>query len=265
MYGITAFTKGIVNFLEKNSNLLGGIKVDQSVKTMLMSTDELTKRNVEITDELKKAQKERKENAPPTSKLDPRGWFNSDSGKISNLVKEQEAITKALDERKRIAGETKAPNSGKPPTATATTTTAPAPPAAQASGQAPPPTPTQGSHADGGIARPPFSGFSGALGGTEATIPLPSGENIPAKIKMPSDLTTNRDSLLGSSDTVQGLMTQYKTNLGAGTPAATAPSGPTGKSNANIFELVASRMDDLIEKMNKNNTIQTELLQLSKR
>jgi hypothetical protein len=265
MYGISAFTKGIVNFLEKNSNLLGGIKVDQSVKTMLMSTDELTKRNVEITDELKKAQKERKENALPTSKLDPRGWFNSDSGKISNLVKEQEAITKALDERKRIAGETKAPNSDKPPTATATTTTAPAPPAAQASGQAPPPTPTQGSHADGGVARPPFSGFSGALGGTEATIPLPSGENIPAKIKMPSDLTTNRDSLLGSSDTVQGLMTQYKTNLGAGTPAATAPSGPTGKSNANIFELVASRMDDLIEKMNKNNTIQTELLQLSKR
>lgn len=264
MYALTAFTKGLVSFLS-NSKIqdITGIKVDKELTAMFMSTEELTKRNTEITAELKEVNKNRKEDASSsTSKWNPMTWWKA--GDKHQLKEEQRAILKTLEGRKQTTSDTTPKNTGgKQSAPSATTSTAPAPPGPQASGAAPPPTATPGSHADGGVARPPFSGFSGALGGTEATIPLPSGENIPAKIKMPSDLTTNRDSLLGSTNTVQGLLTQYTSSLG-GTPAA-APSSPTGKSNTNIFELVASRMDDLIEKMNKNNILQTEVLQLSKK
>ena len=266
MYGLTAFTKGLVNFLS-NPVFAGitGIKVDQSITAMFMTTEELTARNAEIIKEMADIEKAKKESTITSAVTDPVGLFKKTFVGKSGLIEEQQAILKALETRKQVEGGATPRNTGgRQSVPSAPTSTAPAPAGPSASGQAPPPIPTQGSHADGGVARPPFSGFSGALGGTEATIPLPSGENIPAKIKMPSDLTSNRDSLLGSSDTVKGLLTQYTSNLGGGTPAA-APSGPTGKSNSNIFELVASRMDDLIEKMNKNNTIQTELLQLSKR
>lgn len=264
MYALSAFTKGLVNFLSNSGvQKITGIKVDKELTAMFMSTEELTKRNNEITSELKEVNKNRKDDASSTSKWNPLKWFNA--GDKHELKEEQRAILKTLEGRKQTTSDTTPKNTGgKQSAPSATTSTAPAPPGPQASGAAPPPTATPGSHADGGVARPPFSGFSGALGGTEATIPLPSGENIPAKIKMPSDLTTNRDSLLGSSDAVKGLLTQYTSNLGGATPTSSS-SGPTGKSNTNIFELVASRMDDLIEKMNKNNILQTEVLQLSKK
>lgn len=267
MYGLSSLTKGIMEFLkDPRVQKATGLKIDQSVSAMFMSTEELTKRNNEITERMKEVEKVNKDGLWGKIKNEVSNPFNAvRPGEKKDLIEEQKAIQEALAIRKRTESNSTAPNAGKPPTASsATTSTAPAPPGPQASGAAPPPTATPGSHADGGVARPPFSGFSGALGGTEATIPLPSGENIPAKIKMPTDLTTNRDSLLGSSNTVQGLLSQYTSNLG-GSTTATAPAGPTGKSNTNIFELVASRMDDLIEKMNKNNNIQTELLQLSKR
>jgi hypothetical protein len=269
LYGLSAFTKGLINFLELPFvQSVTGIKIDKSITALFMSTEELTARNTEITKKLK----ETKANdvnigvagdmAIDQSSL--AGEKNKEAGRKS-LIEEQKAIQEALKSRQTDAtATTPSANAPAPVGPSATTSTAPAPTGPQASGAAPPPTATPGSHADGGVARPPFSGFSGALGGTEATIPLPSGENIPAKIKMPSDLTTNRDSLLGSSDTVKGLLTQYTSNLGGGT-SATTTSGTPAKTSGNVFELISSRMDDLIGKMTKNNELQTELLQLSKR
>jgi len=270
MYALTAFAKGLVSFLELPLvQSLTGMKIDKSIAAMFMSTEELTARNTEITKKLK----DTKQNDVQTGvagdmaidQSSMAGEKNKESARKS-LIEEQKAIQEAL--KMRTEGEkatTPTANASKTAAApSAPTSTAPAPAGPSASGAAPPPTATPGSHADGGVARPPFSGFSGALGGTEATIPLPSGENIPAKIKMPSDLTTNRDSLLGSSDTVQGLMTKYTSNLGGGATASTT-SGTPAKSGGNVFELISSRMDDLIEKMTKNNALQTELLQLSKR
>jgi hypothetical protein len=269
LYGLSAFTKGLLNFLDlPGVQRATGIKIDKSITALFMSTEELTARNAEITEQLKDTKKTEKAAAAQAySSNRPGDTAKNVTASKNNLIEEQKAIQEALKIRKASeAGTTPTSTSGgTPPATTANTSTAPAPAGPSASGQAPPPTATPGSHADGGVARPPFSGFSGALGGTEATIPLPSGENIPAKIKMPSDLTTNRDSLLGSSDTVQGLMAKYTSNLGGGTPAATTSTGASNNSGTNVFELITSRMDDLLEKMTKNNNLQTELLQISKR
>jgi hypothetical protein len=269
LYGLSAFSKGLINFLELPfMQSLTGIKIDKSITALFMSTEELTARNTEITKKLK----ETKDNDVhigvagdiAIDQSSSAGEKNKEAGRKS-LIEEQKAIQEALKSRQTATTATTPSATAPAPVGpSATTSTAPAPTGPQASGAAPPPTATPGSHADGGVARPPFSGFSGALGGTEATIPLPSGENIPAKIKMPSDLTTKRDSLLGSSDTVKGLLTQYTSNLGGGT-SATTTSGTSAKSSGNVFELISSRMDDLIGKMTKNNELQTELLQLSKR
>ena len=269
LYGLTAFTKGLLNFLDLPLvQRATGIKIDKSITAMFMSTEELTARNAEITEQLKDTKKTEKVAAAQAYMANrPSDTAKNVAASKNTLIEEQKAIQEALKIRKATeAGTTPSTTSGgTPPATTANTTTAPAPAGPSASGQASPPTATPGSHADGGVARPPFSGFSGALGGTEATIPLPSGENIPAKIKMPGDLTSNRDSLLGSSDTVQGLLSQYTSNLSGGTPATTTSTGAPSKSNTNVFELISSRMDDLLEKMTKNNNLQTELLQMSKR
>jgi hypothetical protein len=268
IYALTALSKGLISFLSLPMvEKLTGMKIDKSITAMFLSTEELTSRNAEITKQLEDVKKsETKGEATAYMSNNPSRTAGNKEMITKSLLEEQKAIQEALELRKQTEkASTPSTAAGKTPAAPAAqTSTAPAPPGPQASGAAPPPTATPGSHADGGVARPPFSGFSGALGGTEATIPLPSGENIPAKIKMPSDLTTNRDSLLGSSDTVQGLMTQYTSNLGGGTTAPST-SGAPAKSGGNVFELISSRMDDLIEKMTKNNALQTELLQLSKR
>lgn len=267
MYGFTAFTKGLVKLLDNPLFKYGaGVKLDQSVTNLFLSTDELTKRNVEITAELKKVKESEKESFVQTLVRDPAAL--SLPGKKASLTEEQKAIQKVLADR--LATETSnrassaAPAS---PVASAPTQTNPAPVGPSASGAAPPPIPTQGSHEKGGIAREPFSGFSGPLGGTEATIPLPSGENIPAKIKMPGDMTSKRDSLLGSTDGIQSLLSQYASNLTgpAASSTTTSTSAASSGSTDNIFELVASKMDELLDKMKQNNLLQTEILQQSKR
>jgi hypothetical protein len=60
-------------------------------------------------------------------------------------------------------------------------------------------------------------------------------------------------------------MAKYTSNLGGSTSATTTSTGASNKSGTNVFELITSRMDDLLEKMTKNNNLQTELLQISKR
>lgn len=122
-------------------------------------------------------------------------------------------------------------------------------------------------HRYGGIAKGPETGYGDIFHGLEAGVPLPDGKSIPVSIKMPTDLTTNRDSMLSNPTQLDSIMSEYMTTLKASLDNLNAPpdvTQPVKDNSRELLLLITDKMEYMLDKLKDNNSIQQELLHRSK-
>lgn len=122
-------------------------------------------------------------------------------------------------------------------------------------------------HRNGGIAKGPQTGYGDIFHGLEAGVPLPDGKSIPVSIKLPTDLTTKRDSMLSNPNQLDSIMSQYMTTLKESLDNLTTPpevAQPARDNSRELLVLITDKMDYMLDKLKDNNHIQQEMLQRSK-
>lgn len=300
MYAFKALTTGIIKFLIKHSTIfeLVGDKLDVSLPYMFDSVEDLVKQQKDSITGLAEIERKRAKlgikpgdewsigamgSAARTLRDEEKDLKEQQTGitsalkqmlgteDVDKVLKEKEAqatVERSKQEDKDREAKAQAEKAAKPATATAAPTAGPGTPIAEPktiSIGAGTVAPTE-KFANGGIAKNPRSSIGASPTGGPVSIPLPGGRSIATTLEMPADLTSQRDSLLTQTDSINSLLTGYTSNLTAavGNTPTTAPA-PTRSFNNDMMVALANQLDEMLSKMKDNTSLQSELLALSKR
>ena len=118
----------------------------------------------------------------------------------------------------------------------------------------------------GGVAKHPMMPLGASPNSGPIDISLPGGRDIPTTLEMPANLTSQRDSLLTQTESIDRILSGYTSNLTAavGNTPTTAPAS-TRSFNNDMIVALSYKLDELLSKMKDNTSLQSELLALSKR
>jgi hypothetical protein len=119
-----------------------------------------------------------------------------------------------------------------------------------------------------GVSSGPTEGYNAFLGDQpQAVVPLPDGKSIPVSFKnLPSELLSKRKNPLSQSDNIASLLSGYASSMVSNLNQTNTVSFNQTTDNQNgIIDLVASKMDTLLDNITKNNQLQNDMLVYLKR
>jgi hypothetical protein len=96
---------------------------------------------------------------------------------------------------------------------------------------------------------------------------LPDGKSIPVSFKnLPSELLSKRNNPLSQSDDIASLLSGYASSMVSNlNQTNTVSFNQTSDNKSGIIDLVASKMDTLLDNISKNNQLQNDMLVYLKR
>jgi hypothetical protein len=120
-----------------------------------------------------------------------------------------------------------------------------------------------------GISSGPTEGYNGFLNDDlQAVVPLPDGKSIPVSFKnLPSELLSKRKNPLSQSDDIASLLSGYAASMVNNINQTNTVSfnQTANDDKSGIINLVASKMDTLLDNISKNNQLQNDMLVYLKR
>jgi hypothetical protein len=115
-----------------------------------------------------------------------------------------------------------------------------------------------------GISSGPMSGYPEMLNDKlQAVVPLPDGKSIPVSFKnLPSQLSSKRRNPLLESENIDGILRGYASSVTNNVNQVNNNLSVNQSSDdkSNIFNLVSSKMDSLLDNITKNNQLQSDML-----
>jgi hypothetical protein len=296
MYAFKALTKGIFKFLTSHASLFGAEDMDQSLPYMFDSIEDLVKMQQASVAALAEVEGKKlwvlKQKGPKPNiaeGLIATARMNLIEGEEKKVKAQKAGVTLALQqllgtkdvdkalkekeaaaavERKKQEIKDAAAKVSAPVAAISANVEAPAAAAAPktisiGAGTVAPPTEK---FDKGGVAKHPMMSLGASPNSGPIDISLPGGRDIPTTLEMPANLTSQRDSLLTQTESIDRILSGYTSNLTAavGNTPTTAPAS-TRSFNNDMIVALSYKLDELLNKMKDNTSLQSELLALSKR